>query len=73
MELMSEEEKDRAIELKDYFCILPAFRGIYSSINYAYDGVVSCDVKDAYVSSFKIIWMLQTSKISLNHIHCSMP
>lgn len=50
-ELMSEEEKGRAIELKDYFCILPAFRGIYSSINYAYEGVVSYDVKDAYVSS----------------------
>lgn len=52
-ELMSEEEKQRAIELKDYFCILPAFRGMYSSINYKYRDVINYSVKKAYISSYQ--------------------
>ncbi|MDH3589497.1 MAG: polysaccharide biosynthesis protein, partial [Gammaproteobacteria bacterium] len=50
-ELMSEEETRRAVELEKYFAILPAFRGLYSDINYDYPQVVSQDVTDPYVSS----------------------
>ena len=31
-ELMSEEETGRAIELPNYFSVLPAFKGIYEDI-----------------------------------------
>ncbi|PAV24996.1 polysaccharide biosynthesis protein [Tamilnaduibacter salinus] len=50
-ELMSDEETRRAIELEDYFSVVPAFRGIYQDIDYNYDGVVSQDVDNAYVSA----------------------
>lgn len=35
-ELMSDEETRRSMELKDFFCVTPAFRGFYASIDYAY-------------------------------------
>lgn len=50
-ELMSEEETRRAIELKRYFVILPAFRNLYQSINFTYPGEVSRKVDRAYISS----------------------
>ena len=50
-ELMSEEEKKRAVELTDYFCILPAFRSIYSGIDYTYSDIVNEKVEQAYVST----------------------
>ena len=50
-ELMSDEETRRAVELKDYFSVLPAFRGIYGEIDYDYPGVVSTTVTNPYVSS----------------------
>ena len=49
-ELMSDEETRRAIELDKFFSILPAFRGIYSDINYDYYKIVTKHVKDPYVS-----------------------
>ena len=49
-ELMSDEETRRAIELDKFFIVLPAFRGIYSDINYDYSKTVSKFVKDPYVS-----------------------
>lgn len=50
-ELMSPEETRRAMELADYFSVLPAFRGIYHDIAYDYEGVVSESVSNAYVSA----------------------
>lgn len=50
-ELMSPEEVRRAIELPNYFSILPAFRGIYSNISYDYPGIISRQVNNPYVSS----------------------
>lgn len=50
-ELMSDEETRRAVELKDYFSILPAFRGIYGDISFEYPEVVSSEVSHSYVSS----------------------
>jgi len=50
-ELMSQEETRRAVELKRYFSITPAFRGIYQEINYEYRDVVSTVVKNPYISS----------------------
>lgn len=49
-ELMSEEETRRALELKDYFVVLPAFRSLYREINYAYPDLVSPQVARAYHS-----------------------
>jgi len=50
-ELMSQEETRRAIELKRYFAITPAFKGIYREIPYEYGDIVSNEVKDPYVSA----------------------
>ena len=50
-ELMSGEETRRSLELRDYFAVLPAFRGIYRQIDYDYPGVVSRSVTDPYVSA----------------------
>lgn len=52
-ELMSSEETRRAVELENYFAILPAFRGLYRNIFYNYDGVVSEQVTNPYVSSLE--------------------
>lgn len=50
-ELMSDEETRRALELEEFFVVLPAFRGLYSGIDYTYSGTVSETVSNAYVSS----------------------
>ena len=50
-ELMSEEEVRRALELRQFFAVLPAFRGIYRDIDYGFDSVVSDVVDDPYVSA----------------------
>ena len=51
-ELMSDEEIRRAVELKDYFSVLPAFRGIYRNINYDYScNVVNEVVTNPYISA----------------------
>jgi len=50
-ELMSDEETRRAVELKDYFSILPAFRGLYSDISYDYQDVLSTSVTNPYISA----------------------
>ena len=49
-ELMSDEETRRTIELDKFFSVLPAFRGIYSDIDYNYSTIVSKLVEDPYVS-----------------------
>jgi len=49
-ELMNIEETRRALELKRYFVILPAFRSIYQNIQYEYDNIVSDIVSKPYQS-----------------------
>jgi len=50
-ELMSDEETARAVELTDYFSVLPAFRQVYQEISYEYENIVSIDVSNPYVSA----------------------
>lgn len=50
-ELMSPEETRRALELKNYFSVLPAFRGIYHDIQYDYPDLVNTTVTNPYVSA----------------------
>lgn len=50
-ELMSQEETRRAVELSNYFSVLPAFRGFYDDIDYRYTDVLSSSVSNPYVSS----------------------
>jgi len=50
-ELMSDEETRRSVELDRYFAVIPAFRGLYKQIDYAYDNTVSTEVTNPYVSS----------------------
>lgn len=49
-ELMNLEETRRAVELPQYFAVLPAFRGIYRDIDYTYPEIVSTEVKNPYIS-----------------------
>lgn len=50
-ELMSGEETRRAVELKKYFSVLPAFRDVYHDISYDYSDIVNSIVTNSYVSS----------------------
>lgn len=50
-ELMSTEEMRRALELQDYFSILPAFRGIYHNISYEYSNIINNAVDAPYISA----------------------
>ena len=50
-ELMSPEETRRAVELENYYSVLPAFRGIYHDIEYNYSGVTNETVNNPYVSA----------------------
>lgn len=50
-ELMSDEETRRSVELINYFSVLPAFRGMYSDIQYDYQDIQSDKVTKAYNSS----------------------
>ncbi len=50
-ELMSYEETRRSVELPKYFSVLPAFRGIYEDIDYAYPEMVSDTVTNPYISA----------------------
>ncbi len=53
-ELMNDEETRRAVELEDYFSVLPAFRGLYADIPYDYNGILSDTVTNPYVSSDEV-------------------
>ena len=52
-ELMSQEETRRALELKNYFSVLPAFKGIYCDIDYGYSDTLTTEVKKPYVSNLE--------------------
>lgn len=53
-ELMSDEETRRALELESYFAVTPAFRGIYHDIAYDYEGIVSAEVTNPYISQNEV-------------------
>jgi FlaA1/EpsC-like NDP-sugar epimerase len=52
-ELMSPEEVRRTLELRNYFSVLPAFRGIYQDIGYDYQDTVSTEVTNPYTSELE--------------------
>ncbi len=72
-ELMSQEETRRAIELKKYFAILPAFRGIYRDIKYDYSDIVSTNVDRPYISQEGSFMTHQELKIFLNENNLLQP
>jgi hypothetical protein len=51
---MSQEETRRAVELKKYFTVLPAFRGIYHDIQYEYPEQENTFVNNPYVSADEV-------------------
>jgi len=50
-ELMNIEETRRAVELKRYFSIFPAFTSVFSEIIYAYPDIISQNVDNPYHSA----------------------
>lgn len=50
-ELMSEEEMRRAVELPNYYVVLPAFRGVYRDISYDYNDIITDRIENPYNSS----------------------
>lgn len=50
-ELMSDEETRRTWELPSMFAVLPAFRGVYHTIEYDYPEVLRTEVTEPYISS----------------------
>lgn len=65
-ELMSPEEVRRAVELEDYFSVLPAFRGIYHDIEYDYADIVTSKVTNPYVSELEKPMSLKQIRSFLN-------
>ncbi len=49
-ELMSEEERSRALELDELFAVLPAFRDVYADVDYDYPGARDANPAGRYVS-----------------------
>jgi len=52
-ELMSDEETGRAIELSNYFSVLPAFKNAYKNIKYNYKDIISTNLVNPYVSKYE--------------------
>ena len=52
-ELLSDEEVHRTIELEQFYAIIPAFKGIYHSINYDYDSIINQQVERPYNSAIE--------------------
>ena len=50
-ELLSEEEVRRTVETRNFFVVLPAFKGVYEKIAYSYQDEVAARVDQAYNSS----------------------
>lgn len=69
-ELMSREETRRAVELADYFSVLPAFRGLYQDISYDYAQMVSDTVTNPYASSYEAPLEKEALKtfLKVNHL-----
>lgn len=66
-ELMSSEETRRAVELENYFSILPAFRGIYYDIAYNYTDIITEQVSESYTSAEEKPLSLSEVKSFLQH------
>lgn len=66
-ELMSGEETRRAIELQNYFSVMPAFRGIYQDIDYVYPGLKSSVVSNPYVSAEEASLSVEQIKVLLSN------
>lgn len=60
-ELLSQEEVQRSVELKEMFVVLPAFRAIYHNIDYTYPNDTGSKVDRPYISE-------QEGKISTSAI-----
>ena len=69
-ELMNQEETRRAIELPNYFSVLPAFKGIYEDIQYDYPGSLTHQVTNPYVSMLQsTISVIEIQKfLKKNHL-----
>jgi len=72
-ELMSPEETRRAVELEDYFAVLPAFRGIYNDISYAYPSVIGATVDNPYVSADEVPLSIEAVRAFLRQNHLLEP
>jgi len=64
-ELMSPEETRRTLELEQYFCVLPAFRGIYQDIDYSYNTIINTNVTNPYVSEDETLLSVEDIKLFL--------
>ena len=52
-ELLSDEEVRRTIELEQFFAVIPAFKGIYHSIDYDYESIIDKEVDRPYNSAIE--------------------
>ncbi|QIN77674.1 NAD-dependent epimerase/dehydratase family protein [Rubrobacter marinus] len=50
-ELMNDEETRRTLELQRYFVVVPAFKSLYTDVEYSYPGVEAKDVDRPYNSA----------------------
>lgn len=50
-ELMNQEETRRALELKNYFSVIPAFQGRFRNIEYTYPNIISEKITNPYHSA----------------------
>lgn len=53
-ELMNSEETRRTLELKNYFSVLPAFRGVSLSVDYSYPNTIRTVVDKPYLSQEEV-------------------
>jgi FlaA1/EpsC-like NDP-sugar epimerase len=65
-ELMSSEETGRAVELDNYFSVLPAFKDLYREIKYEYDGFISSEVTNPYISQNEPAMSIKELRAFLN-------
>jgi FlaA1/EpsC-like NDP-sugar epimerase len=50
-ELINDEETRRTVELDSYFVVTPAFKSLYTDVEYAYPGMIAEDVNHPYNSA----------------------
>lgn len=49
-ELVNEEETRRTVDLPDYYAVIPAFKSVYTDIEYSYPGMNGIGVSHTYTS-----------------------